>query len=347
LSRLYRNEGRSAVMNRWNGKSDAAELLLDECAALAIETTFVRETGGVIELKGPKGEALQIRVDGSSYSMIEQVLRALAFDFETLPLIAAGESKEVRLLTPKITLARLLPSLYSFTENRYGTAPGTERVRALFSAQLFRTMAQRPGSRHLSTAFLGLIEHRGDLLLAEHTVRPGNIEVRIKRYHIGSPLHRYRYTERYRTAHDGPPLTRWSRFARPVVCFDWRHPLTDEHGKRLADEPLSDDYAAVWLDDAIRAKQLASDTFEWMEQVFESKGLKLIDVCFFIDQSGAVIFGEISPDCMRVRSQANDDSDALDKDEWRSGGEPSSVLERYWRLYRRVFGADENRIRAA
>ena len=71
--------------------------------------------------------------------------------------------------------------------------------------------------------------------------------------------------------------------------------------------------------------------------MFWSKGLKLIDICYFIDSSGTVIFGEISPDCMRVRSQATDDSAALDKDEWRSGGSPGDVLERYQLLYKTVF----------
>lgn len=315
----------------------AIELLSDQCADLELEVRLTGARDGTLHLAGPAGEALQVRLHGSPYSMMEQLLRGLRFDFDTLPLLTRGESKEIRLLTPRIALARLLPSVYSFTHNRYGTVPGTELVRAHFSAEVFRAMARLPGPRHLSTAFIGLLETPVGPLLAEHVVRPGNIEVRVKRYHIGSPLHRYRYTERHASARGGAPIARWSRFEQPVVCFDWRHPMQDEHGQRLADEPLSDDYAGVWLDHPLRAKQLARDTFEWMEQAFAAAGLKLIDICYFIDQSGTVIFGEISPDCMRVRSRAADESDALDKDEWRSGGEAPAVLERYQRLYAAVF----------
>jgi phosphoribosylaminoimidazole-succinocarboxamide synthase len=174
-------------------------------------------------------------------------------------------------------------------------------------------------------------------LLAERRVDPGNLEVRVKRYHIGSPVHRYRFTEKHPTV-AGPPLARWTRFTTPVVCFDWRQPLTDAGGVRLADEPLPDDYAAVWIADTTRAKQLARDTFDWLEKLFARSGLQLIDICFFIDRSGTVIFGEISPDCMRVRSSASDDAEALEKDVWRSGGEPDELLARYRRLHQMVFG---------
>src|SRR5262249_15058441 len=135
-----------------------------------------------------------------------------------------------------------------------------------------------------------------------------------------------------------PPLQRWSRFERPVVCFDWRHPLEDESGNRLADEPVSDDYAAVWIDDVARAKSLARSAFEWIERRFHRVGLQLIDICFFIDRTGTVLYGEISPDCMRVRSHASSDAEALDKDHWRFGGEPGEVLARYRQLHELVFG---------
>ncbi|MBD8546791.1 phosphoribosylaminoimidazolesuccinocarboxamide synthase [Sphingomonas sp. CFBP 8760] len=270
--------------------------------------------------------------------MIEQLLQQLRFDFKALPLLTKGESKEIRLLTPRIALARLLPTVYSFTHRRYGIAPGTDAVRARFSADLFRAMASAPGDRHIAHAFLGLVETEDGPLLAEHVVEPGNIEVRVKRYHIGSPVHRYRFVEDHPTAGGGAPLEKWQRFDQPLVCFDWRHPLTDAGGTALADEPLPDDYAAIWLDDLPRAKRLARDTFLWIEQLFASRGLRLIDICFFIDRTGRVIFGEISPDCMRVRSAASDQAEALDKDEWRSGGEAADVLERYQRLQAIIFG---------
>lgn len=316
---------------------DAIELLLDQCADLELAITVECVNDQQIVVRGPAGERIAVDLSSGKLSMIEQVLRGIDIDFDALPVLVQGDSKDIRLLTPAISLARLIPSVYSFTENRYGQVPGTELIRARFSADLFRTLDCMPGACHVATAFLGLIESAAGPLLAERVVEPSNIEIRVKRYHIGSPLHRYRYTERYPTARGGQPLQRWSRFETPVVCFDWRHPMTDEDGNRLADEPISDDYAGVWLDNPVRAKQLASDTFRWIEDLFARSGLLLIDICFFIDQTGSVIFGEISPDCMRVRSQAADESEALDKDKWRSGGEPQEVLARYGSLYNLVF----------
>jgi phosphoribosylaminoimidazole-succinocarboxamide synthase len=160
----------------------------------------------------------------------------------------------------------------------------------------------------------------------------------VKRFHVGSPLHRYRFTERYETTQRCGPLRRWSRFDEPVVCFDWRHPLTDEHGTRLADEPISDDYAAVWMDDVPRAKRVARQTFVWLEDLFASVGLVLVDICFLIDRSGGVIHGEISPDCMRVRIGGGDPERAgsLDKDVWRNGSAEDDLRERYEEVLRRI-----------
>jgi hypothetical protein len=52
--------------------------------------------------------------------MIEQLLRQLDFDFAHLPPFVVGESKEIRLLTPRVVVAKLLPTVYSFTKIRYG-----------------------------------------------------------------------------------------------------------------------------------------------------------------------------------------------------------------------------------
>jgi hypothetical protein len=39
-----------------------------------------------------------------------------------------------------------------------------------------------------------------------------------------------------------------------------------------------------------------------------------------------------------VRTRGAADADSLDKDHWRSGGEPQEVLARYRCLHERVFG---------
>jgi phosphoribosylaminoimidazole-succinocarboxamide synthase len=272
---------------------------------------------------------------------VERVLACVPVDFDALPLLADGDSKEVRLWTERVVLMRFKPTVYSFTTNRYGEVPGTDLVRLRFTTALFRSMA-RPraegGTGH-GSAFLGVVEAPGGPLLAERRVDPGNLEIRIKRYHIGSPVHRYRFTERHRSVR-GAPIGRWSRFNEPVVCFDWRHPLRDENGVRLADEPLSDDYARVWMADVDHAKAMSREVFLWMEELFAQAGVRLVDMCLFVDRTGRVIFGEVSPDCMRSQLTLDDPAraDSADKDLWRTGKAPELLLARYESLYRRIFG---------
>jgi len=316
---------------------------LHTCADLRLDVRLgtVDEAAGVATMVGPAGETITVRLE-SARAPLEQLLQGLHFDFEALPLLVRGESKEIRLLTPNVCLARLLPTAYSYTNNRYGVVPGTDHVRARFSAEIFRAMQADPLIGPGAVAFLGLVESPHGPLIAERVVTTCNLEVRVKRYHIGSPTKRYRFVDQHATAHGGPPLQRWDRFGQPVVCFDWRHPLRGDDGERLADEPLSDDYAALWIDDMASAKHLARRAFSWMEALFAGRGLRLIDICYFIDRPGTTIFGEISPDCMRVRSSASDDAEALDKDEWRSGGDADQVLNRYQRLYTIMFDAQAN-----
>jgi hypothetical protein len=53
-----------------------------------------------------------------------------------------------------------------------------------------------------------------------------------------------------------------------------------------------------------------------------------------------VIFGEVSPDCMRSQLTLDDPAraDSADKDLWRTGKAPELLLARYESLYRRIFG---------
>jgi phosphoribosylaminoimidazole-succinocarboxamide synthase len=88
--------------------------------------------------------------------------------------------------------------------------------------------------------------------------------------------------------------------------------------------------------DVRAAKQLAIDVFLWLEERFARARLHLIDLCLFVDRSGHVVFGEISPDCMRVRSEGADGAAAFDKDVWRSGGTPEAVALSYNRLHQRI-----------
>jgi phosphoribosylaminoimidazole-succinocarboxamide synthase len=330
-------------MNTKMISSIKVDYLLDLCLDLELNVKLYSpiNTNNQIMILGPKNEKILIEFENSKVSLIEQILSQIVIDFEQLPLLVQGDSKEIRLLTPKIALARLLPTVYSYTHNRYGIAPGTDKIRTLFSANIFRKMSNEPGPYRLASAFLGIVKSENELFLAEQVVETCNLEIRVKRFHIGSPIYRYLYTDEHPTHQNGPPLQRWSRFQKPIVCFDWRHPLYDREGKRLADEPLPDDYAALWIDNIDAAKKLAKNTFLWLEQKFYQAGLLLVDICFFIDRTGNILYGEISPDCMRIREGTSTDSRALDKDVWRSGGKPRDVLANYTKLYKLMFGEQD------
>jgi phosphoribosylaminoimidazole-succinocarboxamide synthase len=212
----------------------------------------------------------------------------------------------------------------------------------LFSSELFRSMNRynHEQIKHLKNAFLAVVYTADGPLMVQEKVETCNLEVRVKRYHIGSPVHRYKYTEKYNTVQlNEAPLKKWTRFDVPLVCFDWRLPLTDELGNRLADEPISDDYAGIWMNDIVEAKNLARETFSWMERVFRDSGLLLVDICFFIDKTGRVLYGEISPDCMRVRDGLDDpdESGSFDKDLWRQGEKEQLLAKRYHKLFHILF----------
>lgn len=324
------------------GRSGAAQELAHELRALGF--SVVREKQGDVQIEiveqGPADRQGQVCIDHPSCSLLEQAVRVLPMDFDSLPLLTEGESKIVREWTPHLVVERFKPTLYSYTFNRYGMAEGTDRIRAHFSAEIFRQMSRLPdGPFQPQSAFVGLIESPDGPLTVQRKVVSSNLEVRVKRFHIGSPLHRYRYTEKFPSTQDCGPIRRWSRFDQPIVCFDWRHPLWDDAGGRLADEPISDDYAAVWMDNVPHAKGMARRVFLWLEALFAGVDLTLVDICFFIDRAGRCFFGEISPDCMRVRLGRAGLGEArkLDKDLWRQGESGAVIRQRYQELYERLF----------
>lgn len=259
------------------------------------------------------------------------------FDFESLPVLYEGESKQTRLWRVgqfglksggDLVAIRFKPTVYSFTNNRYGIVPGTDYTRLRCSSTLLQQMTH--GDDAISTAFVAEVNTDTGPILIQKRIVPCNLEVRVKRYHIGSPVHRYKFSDLHPSI-TGDPVRKWTRFNDPLICFDWRNPLQDEDGTRLADEPISDDYASLWMSDIPGSKALAKKAFLWLERRFSACKLTLIDICFLIDKTGTVIYGEISPDCMRVRIGLGDPAHAgsFDKDNWRSGSSPFMLAQRY------------------
>ncbi|MGO4291703.1 phosphoribosylaminoimidazolesuccinocarboxamide synthase [Chitinophaga sp. RAB17] len=296
--------------------------------------------------QAPDPHTITINTAVQTESIIERILQKLPFDFEQLSLLVEGESKIIKYWTPKVVIEKFKPTVYSYTHNRYGLVDGTDAIRIKFTTAIYRKMTAYGKGRPYApaSAFLAEIENEQGLFIVQHLVDTCNIETRIKRYHIGSPVHRYLYTAKYpSTRKDQAPITTWTRFDTPVVCFDWRHPLTDEKNNRLADEPISDDYAALWILDLPFAKKMALETFLWLEKMFFQSGITLIDMCIFIDRTGKLIYGEISPDCMRIRwnSLHPEQAESMDKDLWRKGAAPEKLYENYEKAYSSMFNINQ------
>ena len=297
----------------------------------------------------PASEAHTIVINAGEFteSIMERILQKLPFDFEQLSLLVEGESKIIKYWTPKVVIEKFKPTVYSYTHNRYGLVDGTDAIRIKFTTAVYRKMTAYSKGRPYApaSAFLAEIENEQGLFIVQQLVDTCNVETRIKRYHIGSPVHRYLYTAKYpSTRKDEAPITPWTRFDTPVVCFDWRHPLTDEKNNRLADEPISDDYAALWILDLPFAKKMALETFLWLEKMFFQSGITLIDMCIFIDRTGKLIYGEISPDCMRIRwnSLHPEQAESMDKDLWRKGAAPEKLYENYEKAYSSMFNIHQD-----
>lgn len=267
--------------------------------------------------------------------------------FEELPTIAEGNSKIVKYLGDGLVAIKLKPTVYSYTHNRAGEIEGTDKLRLKASKALLEIVT-KGGASHTYREFVG------DFIISE-LVMPEDvgeawtgfvppdldetkrlklakappIEVVVKRYHTGTPKHRY-YDMSGTTARQGDfigagrPIKTDEPYPELVVRFDWRNPMESREGERLADEVLPETMAN-WYIDVEQARLTARIAFLALERNLKKVGLELWDICFFITEDGKKIFSEISPDCMRVRAA----DESLDKDVWRSGGSSKKLIEKW------------------
>lgn len=276
-------------------------------------------------------------------------------EFKKLPLVTEGESKEVRYFGDGKVVIRLKPTIYSYTHNRTGVVPGSDRLR-LQSIRLLLPILEAAGISHTYKA----VNDRwilSDLVLQPKTkscpkpFRPKDmtrsrikklpkappIEVVVKAVHSGTPKHRYYKMNEFsvRGAYGGKAIRDNAMYPHTTVRFDWRNPMHDSNGSRLADEVMSEEMAD-WYMHTTSASATARHAFMALTDHLTRKGLVLWDICFFIDESGDVIFGEISPDCLRVRAASGQ---PLDKDIWRSGGSSTDVLKK-WQIFVNILTTD-------
>ncbi len=265
--------------------------------------------------------------------------------FRSLPLVAEGESKEVRYYGDGQVVIRLKPTIYSYTHNRTGEIPGSDTARlrviqsllpVLLSAGIAHSYKSVTDTWILSDLVLQPITKNEkrfvptdmtDEALAELSIAPP-VEVVAKAVHSGTPKHRYYNFENYPTRLEGTYVGPEANYPAPFIRFDWRNPMYDATGTRLADEVLPEPMAN-WFIDVDEARKTAITAYAALRKHFQAKGLDLWDICFFVAEDGKKMFGEVSPDCMRVRSLG---AESLDKDIWRRGGSSDVVLEKWNKL---------------
>jgi phosphoribosylaminoimidazole-succinocarboxamide synthase len=237
--------------------------------------------------------------------------------FDSLELVQEGESKIIRRVDDATLAIRLKPTVYSFTHQRYGEVPGTEILRLKASIVLWQKL--------IDAGIPVPVVAASDACYLCKDVDAPPIEVIVKSFYVGTPKHLYRGLTTTKTRH--------ARFIEvgsrhePYVRFDWRNPLPDK-----------DECLPIWLADQFidtsKAELLALKAFDVLSFFLSSRGIEIQDICFFIDAAGSCIFGEISPDCMRVKYRGGD----LDKDLWRDGKTAEDIISRWSTFVRLIEG---------
>ncbi len=263
--------------------------------------------------------------------------------FRDMPLVVEGESKEVRYAGDGLVVIRFKPTVYSFTANRAGVIPGSDTLR-LRATKVLVASLKAAGIKH---AYREVSDKwvLADLLLQPATVQnpspfrmcpslPLNvappIEVVVKRMHSGTSKHRYygmsgHPVRRDHPLYNGMQFKDEGAYPEPLIRFDWRNPLVDGQGKRLADEVLGD-AQANWFINTDEARKTALNVYQALSAALNMVDVVLYDLCLFISEDGKTVFGEISQDCGRFR---HFDHGSLDKDIWRGGGSHADVLSKW------------------
>lgn len=293
--------------------------------------------------------------------------------FRSLPLVVEGESKEIRYLGNGLCLQYFKPTIYSFSKNRCGVVEGSNSPR-LRVTKIFTELLHKYGIDH-SYLKIGkkfvlakmLIQEPTGILPnpfvpddmtpneIEHIKRVPPIEVVIKRFHTGTTKHEMygMINSQIRENHYMFPKMKISAdepYPMPIIRFDWRNPLLDKDGNRLADKALSSDMANFFIDvekttfNAKKAYHVIADFLAYCDIV-------CYDICLFFTTDGETMYGEISPDCGRFRHFS---LGSLDKDLWRAGGSSEEVLKKWnlmadiiedkWESYKQTISHDVGKI---
>ncbi len=254
---------------------------------------------------------------GMNANFVTALLEKSSACFADLPLYHRGCSKEIhRTEVPGMLIQKYLPTVYSYRINRAGSVEGTDRVRMRISKIFWR---------HLHDAGIQtcvLAANDDYALVSEQRVPP--VEVIVKASLVGTPAHIYdglfEVEDRY-----GKPFIKGEAHA-PYVRFDYRNPLMNSGGERMRDEQLPIFLAERLMDTSV-AEQTALKVFEIVNARCREAGFEVLDFCLFLNDSGDVLCGEISPDNMRIKCLSAQED--YDKDIWRKEGSPEVLLARW------------------
>ena len=176
---------------------------------------------------------------------------SVPYRFESLPLLARGQSKEVRMINEQYVAVKYIPSLSSHTYSRFGMIAGTESLRMDMTTELFSYL----DVKEFDNLFVTRID---DYLVFKTVCSPQLIEVIFKYYHSGTPVWRY-YGIDKAVCRDGSTIDIEEPYPNsPIIRFDWRNPasvafkipqssvtkLSDILGDVVAIEKREDDYYA-------------------------------------------------------------------------------------------------------
>ncbi len=251
--------------------------------------------------------------------------------FTDFPVIKEGESKIIHNVGNDLVAIRYKPTVYSYTANRTGVIQGTDTLR-LRATKVFLDVLKNANIKHSYIEVFpeqGYVKAHRVFDTRKHPEFKINslcqppIEVVVKDFHVGTPKHLYYKMEEYSTL-QGHFIQPNSEYSETIVRFDWRNPLQDENGNRLADQVLPEQMAAWWID-VPRAKATASLTFKILNDFLRERGIVMKDICFIISDDGETICSEISSDCGRFSFEG----ESLDKDLWRNGSGSELVLEKW------------------
>lgn len=272
-------------------KIDLSEATLYELLGGIGDLVFGNLTGK-IPTHGVRIEKDTLQVDGfpldlspTSYQPdhghLEPLLLECIQQFDKLPLLHQGDSREIRLVPshPDLVIQYLNPKVFSFVDGGAVDVPGSNVPRAKLN-ELFCQLLRDNG-----IATTTLLTHGCHVLMERENV--ANIEVVVKGALIGSPKHLYPKLGDYPTRHGHfiKPLEPHE----PYVRFDWRDPTSKND--IVMPEGLADQFIHV-----ANAKALALKAFYCLKQYLNSRDFDLLDCCFFMNTTGTVICAEVSPD---------------------------------------------------